>query len=100
MPERMNLTFGGFCFLLYPSDELCLIVSFSLSFFLDITTASRALDMLNFTPLNGTPIRVMYSHRDPSMRKSGSGNIFIKVSIFVAKVFFLISMTWLLDVLM
>lgn len=40
--------------------------------------ASRALDMLNFTPLNGTPIRVMYSHRDPSMRKSGSGNIFIK----------------------
>ncbi|KAA0031309.1 hypothetical protein IC582_000071 [Cucumis melo] len=40
--------------------------------------ASRALDVLNFTPLNGNPIRVMYSHRDPSVRKSGSGNIFIK----------------------
>lgn len=44
-------------------------------------TAARALDVLNFTPLNGKPIRIMYSHRDPSIRKSGSGNIFIKVSI-------------------
>ncbi|XP_052193450.1 polyadenylate-binding protein 8-like [Diospyros lotus] len=40
--------------------------------------AARALDMLNFTSLNGKPIRIMYSHRDPSLRKSGSGNIFIK----------------------
>ena len=40
--------------------------------------ASRALEVLNFTPLNGKPIRVMYSHRDPSIRKSGAGNIFIK----------------------
>ncbi|KAJ6409583.1 hypothetical protein OIU84_009141 [Salix udensis] len=40
--------------------------------------AARALEMLNFTPLNGSPIRVMYSHRDPSVRKSGAGNIFIK----------------------
>ncbi|KAK9286664.1 hypothetical protein L1049_015064 [Liquidambar formosana] len=40
--------------------------------------AARALDVLNFTPLNGKPIRIMYSHRDPSTRKSGAGNIFIK----------------------
>lgn len=40
--------------------------------------AARALDMLNFTPLNGKTIRIMYSHRDPSIRKSGTGNIFIK----------------------
>ncbi|XP_027112531.2 polyadenylate-binding protein 2-like isoform X1 [Coffea eugenioides] len=40
--------------------------------------AARALEILNFTPLNGKPIRVMYSHRDPSIRKSGAGNIFIK----------------------
>ncbi|KAM1002829.1 hypothetical protein ACFX2I_003226 [Malus domestica] len=40
--------------------------------------AARALDVLNFTPVNGRPIRIMYSHRDPTIRKSGAGNIFIK----------------------
>ena len=45
-------------------------------------TAARALDVLNFTPLNGKPIRIMYSNRDPTVRKSGAGNIFIKVLVF------------------
>lgn len=40
--------------------------------------AARAMEVLNFTPLNGKPIRIMYSHRDPSIRKSGTANIFIK----------------------
>ncbi|CAK9184965.1 unnamed protein product [Ilex paraguariensis] len=40
--------------------------------------AARALDVLNFTPINGKAIRIMYSHRDPSVRKSGTANIFIK----------------------
>ncbi|XP_078438013.1 polyadenylate-binding protein 2-like isoform X2 [Wolffia australiana] len=40
--------------------------------------AARALDMLNFTPLNGKAIRIMYSNRDPTIRKSGAANIFIK----------------------
>ncbi|OVA17016.1 RNA recognition motif domain [Macleaya cordata] len=40
--------------------------------------ASNALEHLNFTPVNGKPIRIMFSHRDPSVRKSGQANIFIK----------------------
>ncbi|KAJ7966593.1 Polyadenylate-binding protein [Quillaja saponaria] len=40
--------------------------------------AARALEVLNFTPLNNKPIRIMYSHRDPTIRKSGTANIFIK----------------------
>ncbi|KAI5014323.1 hypothetical protein ZWY2020_055713 [Hordeum vulgare] len=40
--------------------------------------AARAMEALNFAPLNNKPIRVMYSNRDPSSRRSGSANIFIK----------------------
>jgi hypothetical protein len=41
--------------------------------------AERALETLNYSPINGKPIRIMWSHRDPAFRKSGVGNIFIKV---------------------
>ncbi|PKA63556.1 Polyadenylate-binding protein 2 [Apostasia shenzhenica] len=40
--------------------------------------AARALEVLNFTPLGGKPMRLMYSNRDPSLRKSGAANIFVK----------------------
>ncbi|KAL1343484.1 hypothetical protein HN51_029867 [Arachis hypogaea] len=40
--------------------------------------AANAMELLNFTHLNGKPIRIMFSQRDPSIRKSGFANVFIK----------------------
>lgn len=40
--------------------------------------AERALDTMNFDTLKQKPIRIMWSQRDPSLRKSGVGNVFIK----------------------
>lgn len=40
--------------------------------------AERALDTMNFKNIRQKPCRIMWSHRDPSLRKSGLGNIFVK----------------------
>lgn len=48
------------------------------SSFLSSYPAERALDTMNFEVIKGQPIRIMWSQRDPGLRKSGVGNIFIK----------------------
>ncbi|CAO2623892.1 Polyadenylate-binding protein 1 [Lemmus lemmus] len=40
--------------------------------------AEHALDTMNFDVIKGKPVRIMWSQRDPSLRKRGVGNIFIK----------------------
>lgn len=46
--------------------------------FHNVQDAERALDTMNFTDIKNRPCRIMWSQRDPSIRKSGVGNVFVK----------------------
>lgn len=47
-------------------------------FYCSVESTSGALDQLNFTPLSGKPLRITYANCNPSIRRSGLANIFIK----------------------
>lgn len=46
--------------------------------FHNVQDAERALDTMNYTDISDRPCRIMWSQRDPSLRKSGQGNVFVK----------------------
>lgn len=46
--------------------------------YLNAADGERALDSLNYSLIKGRACRIMWSQRDPALRKSSQGNIFIK----------------------
>jgi len=46
--------------------------------FHNVVDAERALETMNYTLIKNKPTRIMWCQRDPSLRKSGQGNVFIK----------------------
>ncbi|KAI8367083.1 hypothetical protein BD560DRAFT_400041 [Blakeslea trispora] len=46
--------------------------------FHNFADAERALESLNYSLVKGRACRIMWSQRDPALRKTGNGNIFIK----------------------
>jgi len=46
--------------------------------FHSVNDAERALETLNYSSIKGRACRIMWSQRDPSLRKSGVGNIYVK----------------------
>uniref|UniRef100_A0A4X2K9R9 Polyadenylate-binding protein n=1 Tax=Vombatus ursinus TaxID=29139 RepID=A0A4X2K9R9_VOMUR len=46
--------------------------------FQQVADAERVLKTMNLDVIHGKPVRIMWSQRDSSLRKSGVGNIFIK----------------------
>ena len=46
--------------------------------FHSVQDAERALETLNFTDIKGHPCRIMWSHRDPTARKSTASNVYVK----------------------
>lgn len=43
-----------------------------------VDDAERALDTMNYSDIKGRACRIMWSQRDPSLRKSGLGNVYVK----------------------
>jgi polyadenylate-binding protein len=46
--------------------------------YLNTTDGERALEQLNYSLIKNRACRIMWSQRDPALRKTGQGNIFIK----------------------
>jgi polyadenylate-binding protein len=46
--------------------------------FLNAADGERAMEQLNYSLIRNRPCRIMWSQRDPALRRTGQGNIFIK----------------------
>ena len=73
--------FGGIAFIRMPRDATTRYpLGYAYVNFTKREDAEQAMNILNLTPLRpgDLPCRVMWAQRDPALRESGVGNIFIK----------------------
>lgn len=57
--------------------SFAVLMLYALAFW--IVTAQRAVETFNHVVICGQPVRVMPSQRDAATRRSGIGNVFVKV---------------------
>jgi len=46
--------------------------------YINVADGEHALEQLNYSSIKGRPCRIMWSQRDPALRRTGAGNVFIK----------------------
>jgi len=46
--------------------------------FINFADAERSIDLFNYKEIKGKPCRIMWCQRDPALRRSNAGNVFIK----------------------
>jgi polyadenylate-binding protein len=64
-----------------PSDGACGYDNMHVSLHAQLAAAAHASKELNYQPIRGRPCRIAWAQRDPALRRSGVGNVFVKARI-------------------
>jgi len=92
--ERFEIDFIIFCYEHQDLSVFTLLILFDYSVNFNVNffdyEAIRAIEVKNHSTLNGKAIRVMWLRRDPDARKICIGNVFVKVSLSMLNLFYIV----------